>query len=123
MYINYNPNPDGARTNDCVVRALCKALGQTWQDTYAGLFVKGYEMKDMLASNAVWSAYLIEHGFRRHSIPNTCPDCYTVKDFADDHKQGIYVLGTGSHAVAVIDGDYYDSWDSGDEIPIYYFRR
>ena len=80
-------------------------------------------MKDMLASNAVWSAYLIGQGFTRHLIPNTCPDCYTVKDFADDHKQGVYVLGTGSHAVAVIDGNYYDSWDSGDEIPIYYFRR
>lgn len=123
MYINYNPNPDGARTNDCTVRAICKATNQTWTDVYVGLFIKGYEMKDMLASNAVWSAYLIENGFERMTLPNTCPDCYTVRDFANDHQNGVYVLGTGTHAVAVVDGDYYDTWDSGDEIPIYYFRR
>lgn len=123
MYVYYNPNPNGAKTNDCTVRAIAKATGQTWTDVYVGLFIKGYEMKDMLASNAVWSAYLQEKGFERRTIPNTCPNCYTVKDFAEDHRKGVYVLGTGTHAVAVIDGDYYDSWDSGNEIPIYFFRR
>lgn len=122
MYVYYNPNPNGARTNDCTVRAICKATNQTWTDVYVGLFIKGYEMKDMLASNAVWSAYLIDRGFERMTLPS-CPDCYTVKDFADEHQEGVYVLGTGTHAVAVVNGDYYDSWDSGDEIPIYYFRR
>lgn len=123
MYKFFNPNPAGKRANDCTIRAITKATGQTWPDVYVGMFIKGYEMKDMPASNAVWSAYLIDRGFIREAIPNTCPDCYTVKDFADDHTEGVYVLGTGSHAIAVIDGDYYDSWDSGDEIPIYYFRR
>lgn len=123
MYKFFNPNPAGKRANDCTIRAISKATDQAWTDVYVGVFIKGFEMKDMPASNAVWSAYLIEHGFTREAIPNTCPDCYTVKDFADDHAKGVYVLGTGSHAIAVVDGDYYDSWDSGDEIPIYYFRR
>jgi hypothetical protein len=25
--------------------------------------------------------------------------------------------------VAVVDGDYYDTWDCGDEVPVYYFER
>lgn len=123
MYVYYNPNPNGARANDCTVRAISKATGQTWTDVYVGLCLKGYDLKDMPASNAVWSAYLLGRGFKRYSLGNSCPDCYTVKDFAGDHADGVYVLGTGTHAVAIIDGDYYDSWDSGDEIPMYYFRR
>lgn len=27
------------------------------------------------------------------------------------------------HVVCVQDGYYYDSWDSGNEIPIYYWER
>ena len=123
MYVYYNPNPDGERANDCTVRAICKATDQTWADVYVGLFLKGYDMKDMLASNPVWGAYLQDKGFTREIIPNTCPDCYTVADFADDHKHGAYVLGTGTHAVAVVNGDYYDTWDSGGEVPIYFYRR
>lgn len=123
MYKYFNPNPAGKRANDCTIRAIAKATDQSWTDVYVGMFLKGYEMKDMLASNAVWSAYLLERGFTRHALPNHYHDTYTVRDFANDHPNGTYVLGTGSHAVAVVDGDYYDSWDSGDEIPIYYFRR
>ena len=40
----------------------------------------------------------------------------------DPSDSSKYLIGTGSHAVAVIDGDYYDSWDSGNEIPAYFWR-
>jgi hypothetical protein len=36
---------------------------------------------------------------------------------------GTFVLGTGDHAVTVVDGDYYDSFDSGQMIPIVYYRK
>lgn len=52
-----------------------------------------------------------------------CPDCYTVKDFAYDHPHGLYVLGPHEHAVSILDGDWWDSWDSGLTVPTYYFRR
>jgi hypothetical protein len=32
-------------------------------------------------------------------------------------------VGTGTHVVAVIDGDYYDAWDSGNEVIDRYFTR
>ena len=119
MYVFYNPNPEGKRANDCTIRAIAKATNQSWTDVYVGMFIKGFEMKDMLASNVVWSEYLKDRGFTRYMIE----DVTTVSEFADRHKDGTYILGTGEHAVAVIDGDYYDSWDSGKEVPIYYFRR
>ena len=80
-------------------------------------------MKELPSQNNVWGAYLRNIGYTRHIIPDTCPDCYTVRNFSKDHPQGRYILGTGSHVVAVIDGNYYDTWDSGDEIPIYYFEK
>lgn len=122
-YIFYNPNPAGNLVGDCVIRSISKATGKTWDESFADLMATAYELKDMPTVNYVWTAYLKHNGFVGYMIPDTCPDCYTVRDFAMDHPYGTYILGTGSHAVAVCDGDYYDSWDSGDEVPIFYFKR
>jgi len=35
----------------------------------------------------------------------------------------IGILATGTHVIAVGDGNYYDTWDSGQEVPIYYWRK
>ena len=123
MYKYYNPNPGGKIAGDCVIRAISAVLGESWQAVYVDLSVQGYMMHDWGNSNGVWGAFLRSHGFERHSLPNTCPDCYTVGDFAEDHRKGRYVLGTGTHAVTVIDGDVYDSFDSSDMIPIFYYER
>ena len=123
MFVFCNPNPEKNLVGDCVIRAVSIALNQDWQTTYLGVTVKGFELYDMPSSNNVWGDYLEEKGFERFSIPNTCPNCYTIKDFCKDNSKGIYVIGTGSHAIAIIDGDYYDTWDSGDEVPMYFFKR
>ena len=80
-------------------------------------------MCDMPSSNAVWGEYLKRNGFTKHVIPDSCPQCYTVQDFCEDNPNGTFVLATGSHVIAVIDGDYLDSWDSGNEIPVYLWRK
>lgn len=119
----FNPNPQNNLVIDCTVRAISKVTGRTWDSTYIGLVVKGYEIKDMPNSNSVWSKYLKQLGFVREIIPNTCPDCYTVKAFCEDHPRGTFLLATGNHVVAVVNGDYYDTWDSGDEVPVYYWTK
>lgn len=122
-FVYFNPNPFGAKTGDCVIRAICAATGQDWDTVYAGVVFAGYAAKDMPSSNSVWGDYLRSLGFIRRIIPNTCPRCYTVGDFADDHPEGRYILGTGTHAVAVVDGAILDSWDSRYEVPDYYFTE
>lgn len=121
QYINLNPK--GKSVGDCTVRAIAIATGSAWVDTYLDLCLIGMIMADMPSANSVTTAYLRNKGFRRRTIPDDCPDCYSVKNFCEDHKEGIYVLGTGTHMIAVIDGNYYDAWDSGDEFPVYYFAN
>ena len=118
-----NLNPFGKHVGDCVVRALSLALDQDWDTTYLELMSQGFSMKDMPSSNAVWGQYLKNKGYKRYIVPDECPDCYTVAEFCTDNPQGVYILGTGTHVVTVKDGSYYDTWDSGREIPIYYFEK
>lgn len=123
MYSAYNPNPMGARVGDCTVRAISRATGEGWDTVYCGLCVEGLRLCDMPTANHVWGAYLRRHGFRRHALPDDCPDCYTVADFCRDHPHGTYVLAISGHVVCVSDGRYYDTWDSGAESPAYYWYK
>lgn len=123
MYVPFNPNPINRKTEDCVVRAIAKVLDIPWEKAYMELSVKGLELCDWGNSNSVWGEFLKDKGFVREIIPDTCPDCYTVEDFCKDNPVGTYVLGTGTHAVAVVDGSYFDTWQSGDQVPIYAYRK
>lgn len=122
-FIRYNENPYKNETIDCVIRGISTFLNQSWDDTFIDLSLEGFIKKDLPHKNYIWEAYLRNNGCEMFLIPNTCPKCTTVTLFAKDHPNGRYLLGTGTHVVAVVDGDYYDIWDSGQELPLYYFER
>ena len=123
MYKYFQNNPLGKSVGDCSIRAISNILNMTWEQTYIELCLQGLIMADMPSSNSVIDAYLRSKGFRKSIIPNSCPDCYTIADFADDHPKGVYLLATGEHVVSVVNGAYFDSWNSGDELPIFYYWR
>lgn len=124
----WNPNPvRNAHAGDCVIRAITRATGKGWDEVYWQLCDLGAEMGDWGNSNTIWRRYLRELGFSQYALPNTCPDCYTVRDFARDNPSGSYILSVGAnggnHVVAVVSGDWWDAWDSANEVIIYYYRR
>lgn len=123
MWRQFNPNPAGRAVGDCAVRAVSVALGVDWETAYAMLAVNGFAMGDILNSNSVTGATLRQHGFKRANIPNECPDCFTIRDFCRRNPKGTFMLGTGSHVVSVIDGDYIDAWDSGAETVSYVWYK
>ena len=123
MWKMFNPNPVGRAVGDCAVRAVAAALDISWEDAFSRLAVAAYNMGDMPSGNSVWGAVLRQNGFYRAAIPDSCPDCYTFEQFAQDHPRGVFVLGTGTHAATVIDGVILDTWDSSNEIPQYFWYR
>lgn len=117
MWEQYNPNPAGRSVGDCAVRAVAKALDTDWETAYSMIATNGFAMGDMPSSDSVWGAVLRQNGFYRQSIPDSCPDCYTVEDFIVENPTGTFVLGFGGHTACVKDGVLYDSWNSLQEIP------
>lgn len=134
MFIRLNENPFGLDVGDCVIRAISTALGYNWFMIHDELSFLSRQMADMPSSNRVWKQYLYDMGLQEYQAQNTCPNCLTVERFCRLHPKGRYILSTaeytkardnlivtGTHVVAVIDGDYYDTWDSGADVPLSYF--
>lgn len=123
MWIPFNENTKRARGNDCTVRAISAVTGLDWMTAYLSICLEGAMLQDMPSTDDVWGSWLKKIGFRCRPIPNFCPDCYTVKDFCRDFPEGKYLLSVPQHVVAVVDGNYCDAWDSGEETALYYWSR
>lgn len=121
MWESYNPNPFGANVGDCAVRAVAMALGVSWAEAYLGITAEGLLMGDMPSANRVWGSYLKRNGFLRRSLPEDCG--FTLEKFCRANPRGIFVVALENHVVCVADGRFYDSWDSSNEIPIYYWKK
>lgn len=123
MWKYFNPNPVAAREEDCAIRAVCAALGISWDRAFDMIADNAKQMGAMMHNNAAWGSVLRQHGFTKRIIPNSCPNCYTAADFCHDHPRGVYVLGFDRHTATVRDGVLMDTFDSLDEIPIFYWTR
>lgn len=123
MYQYYEPNPVRTGAIDCSTRALAKALNVSWKKAYVMKTVNGFLMGNEGVSDEVWGSVLREHGYKREIVPDTCPDCYTVSDFCEDHPHGTYVIKSQDHVATVIDSVLYDSWDSSGKTVIYFWYK
>ena len=97
-------------------------MGYDWDRAFIELSIQAYLLKRPLEDNVTWGEYLRNNGYKKEILPD-CHGCFSVRDFCAQYNVGSYAVATGSHVVAVIDGDYYDSWDSGDEILVYLWRK
>lgn len=121
-WVKANPNPKDKQVPDCVVRAISIALNKSWYDVFDDLYIVGRADCNMLSADAVWGRYLVMQGCTPFLLPRNCPHCLSISEFTKVYSNGTYIIGTGGHAVAVIDGDYYDSWDSGNEIASFFWK-
>lgn len=126
MYMHTNPNPRNHEIDDCVVRAIAIATGYSWDYVQLSLCIYSFDLKGMSSTNFVWDSYLRDIGYKRYNPPYAdIPHRFTVKDFCNMYKyvDASYILATGTHVVAVVNGDYYDTWDSGDEEVRYIYAK
>ena len=123
MYVYYNANPARVSHGDCVIRALSKVMNLSWEEVAIDLCMMQINLYDMQNSDYVWGEYLRLNGFQKGFLPYPCPNCVTVRDFCRAHPNGTFVVATGDHVVAVVDGNYYDTSDTGDEVLLYFWER
>ena len=122
MWIYANPNPQKKQVPDCVIRAICIALNKSWFEISDELYEVARHDCSVTSDDNVWGHFLYQLGFKPFLLPGECPKCITINEFTKMYPYGTYIIGTGYHAVAVINGNYYDSWDSGNEIPTFFWK-
>jgi hypothetical protein len=127
-YKYYQPNKKDLKDDygDCVIRAICKAMGITW--------IEAFDISvEFSRENQCWVSgmplvllkkFFSRLGFTYNGISNKKGSKRpTVEGFAKDHKSGTYILSVANHLVTVVDGYYYDTWDCGDKSLYGYYEK
>ena len=125
-YINYNANPKGLKTGDCVIRALSKATGKSWDEVYTELSEIGFKKKRLPNEDPVFKAFLKNNNFiESPAIRNEDGKMISVEEFSKKvDADTMYIIQTRRHLTVVFNGDIYDTWDTSRKTAgIFYFKR
>ena len=129
LWVYYNPNekdPDH-QYGDCTIRALAKALNCTWLEAFdltIPLCREAQCTNIFSTPLKVRAALMKKLGFKYTGISNKKGSKRpTVYSFAKDHREGTYICNVANHEVTVVDGQYHDTWDSGDCSMYGYFEK
>lgn len=113
----YNPNPKSRNIGDCTLRSYCAAFDIDWEKAFDIASRVAKEQSSMI--QYVADKVLIDHfgctkdmEYKKNTKPK---DRITVNEFAMTHPYGTYILHVRQHQVTVKNGEYWDSWDSGDK--------
>ena len=120
---NYNANPQGKNTDDCVIRALSLAYDLNYNSVKNEL--NNIARKDTGKFNYFDTIQLFieKHGYQEfYNNENNKAIVDDVEDFQRKNRNGIYVVycsnktkqdsSNSFHLVTIINGKIYDTWDS-----------
>ena len=116
-FVYYQPNDKDIKDDydDCVIRALCKAMNKTWLEVFDILMAKARKLQAPAESKPTYTEVLSEHGFKYYGVSNAKGTKRpTVKQHAAKSKEPC-VMVVANHLVACQDGKFYDTWDSGEK--------
>ncbi len=112
----YQPNTKDLKDEfgDCVIRALTKVTGKTWEQVFDDLVPIAREMQCMPNGKPCYKEYLKRIGYTYVGVSNKAGTKRpTVSSFSVGHKKGAFIARVAHHIVAIVDGRFYDTWDSG----------
>lgn len=112
----YNRNPKNKKVGDCVIRAISLATGKTWEEVLTDLFRISLKIKDVPTDKKTYTEYLATIGYYKQPQPRKDDNTkYTIREFAQEHKKGIYVVDMANHCTCVINGKIHDLWNCGNK--------
>lgn len=116
-YIRYNANSNDRDMGDCVRRSLSIGLKKPYDDVKR-------ELSKLYGENYNRTAQ-INHYLKMYGISKdtSYKNELTVEEFCEAYPQGTYLCLCGpanksytNHMVCIVDGDYIDSWNSGNRV-------
>ena len=112
----YNPNPKERNIGDCTIRSYCAAFGLSWDkafDIASKVAKEESSMIQYVADKVLVEEFncFVDEKYNKKTVKGK--DRITVNEFAMSHPYGTYILHVPKHQVTVINGIYWDSWDSG----------
>lgn len=121
-FVKENVNPKNLNVGDCVIRAIAKASGESWDNVYKELCEIGFKKKRMPNNKIVYGYYLKKKGWKKCKMPRHCDNTrYTVAEFLDEYandndKMQNIIINVAKHLTCgAIDyygvGVLYDTWD------------
>ncbi len=118
-YKYYQPNEKDLKdkVGDCQIRAFTKALNLTWVQAFDLTIpicreLQTYTIFDNDLNKTKEAMRTL--GFEYTGISNKKGSKRpTVREFAQAHEKGTYILSLARHVVTCKDGIYYDTWDCG----------
>ena len=120
-FVHYNPNPEfkNSKKNwnrgDCTIRSVCKATGLSWEDAFMKMCMAAMKVHDMPNCKVGEEAGLKELGFIKGGSlkPERGEKWPKVYEMAGAFKNKTIICNCVGHIVCCKDGNYYDTWDSG----------
>lgn len=114
----YNANPKNKVGDDCVIRAICTALNQSWEQTVRELTEVGIKYGYVVNDPNTYKRYLKAKGWTIHKQPRKVDNTKFIgkefcKNIVKQNQNYIAHIG-GCHIVAIINGKVNDIWDSTD---------
>lgn len=115
-FVEFNANPKGKRTGDCVIRAICTGLNEPWEDTYKGMLEVALDTGYAISCKDNFREYLKRKGYQMEKMPRRKDNTrYTVKEFAEElAKPGkTYIINAANHVTMIRNKNLYDLWNCG----------
>lgn len=114
MFIYYNANPYGRKVNDCTVRAISLATGETWNNTYKELsdFAR---MQGSMFDDIMYIDFYLDKNFEKIYC-KASNQRLTVDNFIKKYNKGIYLITMRGHITCCINGTIYDTFYPGDRL-------
>lgn len=109
-YKFYNANALGLFQNDCTVRAISLATGNTWDDTYEHLSTIARLQGTMMDDRNFIINYLDERYDRLDDIP------FTVGEVAGEYPENVLLITMNNHITCAKFGIIFDSFDCRDKL-------
>lgn len=116
MYKFHNNNALGLFENDCTVRAISTATGNSWDDTYKHLSNTARLQGTMMDDKDFIRDYLDAHYDRLYDIPKT------VGEVAGAYPNNVLLITMNGHITCSVYGIIYDSFDCRERIAGYCWK-